>query len=428
MAATVHHLHPPSPPLAGFLRVGHTGQRKLEALHAAGRFPYRRVVFDAAHLPEQAGLLTRLRASDCEIVLDPNFAEMATEGSFRSSVNRLPWANQERPWCPDDFGPRSNANLARLIAQFTVQHGAKIVLARTHLLETAADRWRSIDFSFCELLRHELDTLGGQSIAIDYQLITTNAVLRDEQQRRQLTAGITDLPIENIRVRVSGFGATATGAGTRHFIESLADLHQLGLPFLADCAGGLAALAALAFGAVGGICHGVGQKEGFRASDWKKPPGGGGSKRRIYIPELDRHFPEDQLNSIFAARFGRSRFGCKDTSCCLHGTDDMRENPHAHFITQRNRQLKSLSVIPDSRRAEHFLLHQLEPAVRSSRLGAKLKIPDPDTKRVVDDARKRLTVLRDTLDDLESGGGIATRSAPVAFRGGGGAVSAVLGR
>ena len=93
MAATVHHLHPPSPPFAGFLRVGHTGQRKLEALHAAGRFPYRRVVFDAAHLERQLGFLTRLKASGCEIVLDPNFAEMATEGGFRSGVSRLPWSN-----------------------------------------------------------------------------------------------------------------------------------------------------------------------------------------------------------------------------------------------------------------------------------------------------------------------------------------------
>jgi hypothetical protein len=103
MVATVHRLHPPSPPVAGFLRVGHTGQRKLEALHAAGRFPYRRVVFEAAHLPEQLGLLERLRATGCEIVLDPNFAEMATEGRFRSAVSRLPWANQERPWHPMTF-------------------------------------------------------------------------------------------------------------------------------------------------------------------------------------------------------------------------------------------------------------------------------------------------------------------------------------
>ena len=74
------------------------------------------------------------------------------------------------------------------------------------------------------------------------------------------------------------------------------------------------------------------------------------------------------------------------------------------------------------------LLQQLEPAVRSARLGAKLKIADDDTRRLVDDARKRLVALRDALDDLESRGGMATRSPAVAFRGGGGAVSAVLGR
>jgi hypothetical protein len=427
MVATVHHLHPVSSPLAGFLRVGHTGQKKLETLHAAGRFPYRRVVFDAAHLAEQIGLLERLRASGCEIVVDPNFAEMATEGRFRSAISRLPWANQERPWRPDDFGPGRNANLASLIAEFAVQHGVNVVLAPTHLLETAVDRWRSVDFSFCEMLRRELDRLGGQAIAIDYQLITTNAVLRDEQQRPQLILGISDLPVENVWLRVSGFGATATGTGTRHFIESVADLHELGQPFVVDCAGGFAALAALAFGAVGGICHGVGQKEGFKASDWKKPPGRGGSKRRIYIPELDRHFPEDQLNAIFAAR-GRSRFGCNDPSCCRHGIDDMTENPHAHFITQRSRQLDNLSVVPAARRTEHFLLQQLEPAVRSARLGARLKIADDDTRRLVDDARKRLVSLRDALDDLDSGGGIAARSPAVAFRGGGGVVAAMLGR
>lgn len=428
MVATVHHLHPPSPPLAGFLRVGHTGQRKLEALHAAGRFPYRRVVFDAAHLPEQLGLLERLRASGCEIVLDPNFAEMATEGRFRSAVSRLPWAKHERPWRPDDFGPGSNVNLASLIAEFAVQHSVNVVLTPTHLLETATDRWLSVDFSFSEILRQELDRLGGQAIAIDYQLITTNAVLKDEQQRSQLIVGINDLPVENVWLRVSGFGATATGAGTRHLIELVGDLHQLGRPFVADCAGGFAALAALAFGAVGGISHGVGQKEGFKASDWKKPPGRGGSKRRIYVPELDRHFPENQLDAIFAARGGRSRFGCNDTSCCLHGTDDMKENPHAHFITQRSRQLEGLSVLPDARRAEHFLLQQLEPAVRSARLGARLKIADDDTRRLVDDARKRLVLLRDALDDLDLQGGISTRSPTIAFRGGGGAVAAVLGR
>src|SRR5258707_11717551 len=103
MSATIHVLRPASAPVAGFLRVGHTGHRKLEALHAAGRFPYRRVVFDAAHIGEQLELLKMLRTSGCEIVLDPNFAEMSTLGRFGSAVAKLPWANPERPWGPSDF-------------------------------------------------------------------------------------------------------------------------------------------------------------------------------------------------------------------------------------------------------------------------------------------------------------------------------------
>ncbi len=428
MVATIHQLHPPSPALAGFLRVGHTWQKKLEALDAAGRLPYRRVVFDAAYVANQIGLLEWLRASGCEIVLDPNFAEMATEGRSRSSVGRLSWANPERPWSPDDFGPKQNSNLARLIAEFAVQIGVKVVLAPAHLLETVDNRWRDIDLSFCEMLRLEFDRVGGRSIAIDYQLITTNALIKDAQQRRELIAALGNLPIDNVWLRISGFGATATGAGTRHLIKLIADLHALGRPFVADFAGGFAGLALAAFGAIGGLCHGVGQKESFRAGDWKKPAQGGGSKRRIYIAELDRYFYEDQLNAIFSTRGGRPRFGCNDPNCCPHGIDDMKENPHAHFITQRCKQLVDLSVIPDARRAEHFLMRHLEPAVRSARLGARLKLLDDDTRQLVDDARKRLVLLRDALDDLESQGGIATRSLPVPFRGGGGAIAAILGR
>jgi hypothetical protein len=97
-------------------------------------------------------------------------------------------------------------------------------------------------------------------------------------------------------------------------------------------------------------------------------------------------------------------------------------------LTQRSRQLDNLSVVPDARRGEHFLLQQLEPAVRSAPLGARLKIANDDVRRLLDDARKRLVSLRDALDDLDSRGGVTTRSPAVAFRGGGGVVAAMLGR
>jgi len=426
MSAEILVLHPQPSPLGGFLRIGHTGQRKLEALHASGRLPFQRVVFDAAHIREQVGLLKLLKQSGYEVVLDPNFAEMATVGRHGSAVSKLPWAHPDRPWAPGDFGPGRNADIAKMIAEFAVQYGVNIVLTASHLAEPNDDAWRSIDFLLCERLRNELDALGARLIGLDHQFILSNAMLKDAQQRQQLVSASRELPIENVWLRVSGFGATATGAGTRQFIECLRQLHQIERPIIADGAGGFSGLATLAFGAVGGICHGVGQKESFRASDWKKPASGGGTRQRIYIPELDRHFTEEQLRAIFSVKGGRSRFGCNDTSCCS-GLDDMVENANAHFITQRSRQLHDISKVPEARRSEHFLLHHLDPAVRSARYGARLKINDENVRIAVGNAKSRLLRLRDALGDLHANAPAATRSRAPRFRGGSGLVPAIVG-
>ena len=227
-------------------------------------------------------------------------------------------------------------------------------------------------------------------------------MLKDEQQRRQLIESIVELPIENVWLRISGAGATATGAMTRHLIEAIRDLHQFAKPLVADCAGGFSGLATLALGAVGGISHGVGLKETFRAADWKSPRGRGGSSRRIYVPDLDRHFTEEQLNKIFEARGGRSRFACNDISCCPHGKEDMFDNADAHFITQRARQLSDLAKVNEERTPDYFLLHHLDPAVRSARYAARLKIIDEKVKGAVKDAGTRLVRLRDAIGDLHS--------------------------
>lgn len=429
MTATVHLLHaqPVSP--AAFLRVGHTGHRKLEALHAAGRLPYKRVVFDAAHLAEQAELLTLFRRSGYEIVLDPNFAEMAEIGRFTSAVSKLPWANIERPWEVSDFGRLRNLDLAKLIVEFAVVRAVNAILAPTHLIETAESTWRSIDLNMCEALRNELDRQGGSQIAIDYQIITTSALLRDEYARKQLISSTNDLPAVNVWLRASGFGADATGSGTKLFIEAARTLHEINRPLVVDVAGGYASLAALAFGAVGGISHGVAQKESFKAGHWKRPSsGGGGTAHRVYVHELDRYFNVDQLNAIFGTKGGRSRFGCNDASCCPNGIEDMIENAHAHFITQRSRQISDISSVPDSRRAEHFLLRHIDPAIRSARHAVKLKVADQKTAKAVADAKSRLIRLRDALANLHEKDSGATRSRMPAFRGGRPIFSAAMGR
>jgi hypothetical protein len=430
MTAKIHVLHPQAAPLSGFLRVGHTGHRKLEALHAAGRFPYRRVVFDAAHIGEQQELLKMLRLSGCEIVLDPNFAEMSMLGRFGSAVTKLPWANPERPWEPSDFARGRNLDITKLIAEFAVKQGVNVVLAPTHVIEPTSASWRAIDLRTCETLRHELDQLGGANTAIDYQLITTNALLKDEQARNELIDGLYSLPIDNVWLRTSGFGATATGVGTRHFIEAVRGMHHIGLPLVADGVGGFPGLAAAAFGAVGGVSHGVAQKESFDANDWKRPSqrNGGGSATRVYLHELDRYFTEDQLNAIFGAKGGRSRFGCNDTNCCHHGPEDMIENSHIHFITQRFRQIDDLASVPEARRVEHFLLRHVDPAVRSARLGAHLKIANEKVEKAMSEVKSRLVRLRDALADLQATEGTPSRSRSPAFRGGAHSISAALER
>lgn len=418
MLATVHVLHP-SPVIGGYLRVGHTGHRRLEALRAAGKLNFSRFVFDAAHIDQQIVLLRGLKASGCEVVLDPNFADMAELGRFESSVRKLPWANASAPWKVSDFGRESNLNPARLIAEFAINYGVDVVLAPSNLIETVDDPWWDVNRAFSEALRLELDTNGGSAIEIDYQVITTGALLRDHKGRAQINSAIKNRPIQNVWLKVSGFGATATGARTRAYIESVRELHAMERPLIADATGGFAGRPAAAFGAVAGISHGVCQKESFDANLWKQPRAGkgGGTATRIYVPDLDRYFTEQQLDAVFAVKGGKARVGCPDTSCCPRREDQI-EHSDAHMLTRRSRQLEDLSRVPELRREEHLLLHLIDPAVRSARQIAQLRLPDEKVAKLVKDAKKRLIRVRDALGDLHAKESVSTRSGPLTFRGG----------
>jgi hypothetical protein len=418
MTATVHQLHSRPQPIGSFLRIGYTGHRKLESLIAASRLRFRRFVFDAAHVEEQQDLFATLHRAGCETVLDPNAAETATPGRFHSAVSALPWANPDRPLLPDDFGRARNLDTAKAIAEFALRCKVDAVLAPTHCLDVFPSPWLAIDLRLCDELRKELDRAGGAHVSIDFQVITTNTLLKDAATRETLIASIRHTPAENIWLRASGFGATASGSATRAFIEACRSFHEIQKPIVADFAGGFSALAAASFGGVGALCHGVGQKEAFRISDWRSPArSGGGSAKRVYVPELDRSFKIEQLKVLFAVKGTRARFGCNDTTCCAHGTEDMMENPGRHFVIQRSRQIKELSDVPETRRAEHFLLHHLDPAVRSARLASRLKFADGDFGKLIDETKKRLINLRDPLGDLHSSSPSASRSAPPRFRG-----------
>jgi hypothetical protein len=398
MGGKVRYLHPRPDPIGHFLRVGSTGHRQLETMHGSGRLSPDRVVFDAAWIDAQLDLLSVFQENAAEIVLDTNIAELSALGRYDGAVQRLPWANKARQLELGDSWPEIISKIAR----FAVSCGVHAVLAPTHLLQNSSDKWFALDVDLCETLRRALDSEGGRYVAIDYPLVTTYAALRDRIHRRAFIAALQGLPFENLWVRISGFGADASAVGTRNYITGLLDFHKLSKPIVADCVGGLTGLSIAAFGASGAIAHGVAEKERFDARDWTKPRReiAFGRSARLYLPGIDRLVSVSDARVLFEARGARQLLSCHDRDCCPRGADDMLKDPKTHFVTQRQRQLRDLSAVPERRRVDQFLRQHLRTADRTARQAAKLRTDVQLTSALVR-ASQRLDKLREVLEDLQ---------------------------
>ena len=428
MNATIHRLHN-AIPIAGVLRVGHRDHGFLEDRLASGRLPYRRFVFDAAHIDHQLQLVEALKKAGHEIILDTNFAELGSVGKFKGAVSKLPWARADRPWTAEDVGGNRAAFLASQMADFAIKHKVDVVLSPSHLIEENQD-WLSRDAQLANALRIALDKSGGADISIDYQLIMTAALLKQQDFRNSCLSILADVHAENIWLRTSGFDANSTGTGTRRFIEAVREFHVSGKPLIADMTGGMPALAAAASGAIGGISHGVGQKEAFRASEYRKVPvsTGGGGAARIYIADLGRWISEEHFKKIVQTKGAKSKLFCRDASCCARGKDDMIDNPKGHFLHQRSGQIHDLSRVPETRREEHFLVRHIGPALSTARSLSRLKYEDSRVLEMIRAEGKRLDLMNDVLRDLMIDSADASRSQSPIFRGGSGNITVLGGR
>lgn len=423
--AEVIHLHPRQPLLAGYLRVGHNGHKMLENMLGGGKLQYRRFVFDASHLAEQQHLLRKLQKNGCEIVLDPNFAEMFFAGKFGSAIRKLPWVNHDRPWTIDDFRSARNFDVTRAIAEFAINHGMNAVLAPSHVIDHTSVESVTVDLALCESLRKQLDLLGGSGIKIDYQLNLATKILTDGIARQTIMSNLDSLPVDNVWLRVENFGATSTGVATRAFIECVREFHANNRPIVVDYAGGLVGLSALSFGATGGLCHGIGIKEKFDISRWKKSGNSGGGGTNIYVADLDRYLKPDQLNTLWEAKGSKSKFGCNDPDCCRQ-LQDMIEQHDEHFVVQRSKQLLALSKIPVEKRADHFMLNFVGNSVRMARAATALKIDDQRLKKALLKTKKRLQFFEEALVNLGGTAAAPSYSRVPVFRGGANTISAVL--
>ena len=97
-----------------------------------------------------------------------------------------------------------------------------------------------------------------------YSLAVSKVLYRLADERSAIAKTPASLPIDSLWTKNSRGGALSRPA-VRNLVNGAAEFRSLGIPVVGDTMGGLRGLSALAFGAMGGICFGVTQKERFAA-------------------------------------------------------------------------------------------------------------------------------------------------------------------
>lgn len=396
-------------PIGHAIRTGEAAYRQLENLHAEGRLPASTVIIDASKARFQREFIAALQDSGAEIILDTKCAELSEIGCYRGTAKSAPWALKEeaRPFTPADFQPGANTDIFGQIARLAVEINADAVFSPSNFLRNGAeDDWWEVNRAAPEILRATLDREGGKRIGIDYALLIPHTKLQDPNQRQLLRDGLTDLPYDNLTLRLSGFGAAAGPLTMKWTFQAIRELQAVDRPIVLDHVGGLISLGALALGFVSGIAHGIGERERFDARAWHKPPkerdpdekGG----RAIYfpIPGFDRSFIKKDIELIVSTPGGRRLVSCDDRRCCLHGLISMQENLKAHIAYQRMASIQQLIKVPDRHRASHFLDSEMRSAERKARDLSRFKTSDDSLNKRLADGRKRIDSLARTFENL----------------------------
>lgn len=393
-------VRPVPDPLGLYFRAGRNDQAELLNLIAAGDASCFGVVFDPTLIKSQKELRDQILAKHLDAILDPRTQTAAMPGGYTVALGKLPWGGNMMH-TPADFTGTPGRRCISALGDFVLEHGFSQVLAPTHLLRPAYDDWLGIDLENVRRLRDHLDRRDGGNIPIVYSLAITYAMLRDPRQRRALLDALRSVPISAIWLKVDGFGSDSSATATRAYLNASRDFHELGVPVVADHVGGLVGLSLLAFGAAGGIAHGVTQSERFSSSHLRRPRGDGrfGIARRIYVPQLDLLLKPKEAKALLALPRAKAMFGCRDTHCCPRGITDLIDNPGRHFLYQRIKEVGGLSQVPEPLRPQRFLEQHVRPATDAALAAANLNWQDEAMAKRTRDHRKRLDSLRIALGE-----------------------------
>lgn len=304
-----------------------------------------------------------------------------------------------------DFEGAEGQRRAAQLVKFAIANDFTQVLGPTHVLSGANDPWLRRDLAMMNLTGDEI-AISGTDIGLVYSLTLPMRVLRQTAERQAVIAAISDARCDAIWLKVENFGDHASGEKTAANIDACRDFHACGVPVVGDHVGGLPGLGLLAFGAVGGIAHGVTLQQTFNTSNWWQPQTAqsGGQGWRVYFPQLDM-----LLKPMVAERFlGTSRSikaicACKDTHCCPHGVRDMVAQPARQAMYQRAREIERLSAIPQSLRTDHYLNRIVRPVSDNVARVAALTSLDDELQQKLQKKQREVSGLRETIAHLVGG-------------------------
>jgi hypothetical protein len=313
-------------------------------------------VIEVQNLDRHRELVTEARHHGYDLILDPKTQAMGFPGGHTKRLADLPWG-LARHHNVADFDGNAGRTRAIQIVEMAISMGFTELFGPTHLLTGPNDPWLRRDIVMMGWVAEEI-ARSSAKLDIIYSLSVPMDMLRRRPERLALIAALEDAPCDSLWLKIENFGDDASGEKSAAYIEACRDFHERGIPVVGDHIGGLPGLAALAFGAVGGIAHGVTMQQNFRAASWRRPPdsGFGGAIRRVYIPQIDMLLKPEVASALIGSSTRiRALCGCRDTHCCPHGIRDMIGRPARHALYQRAREIDGISATPESVRVARFL-------------------------------------------------------------------------
>lgn len=401
----------PSPEGLGFyIRVGRNDHLGLMNLLSTGEEGIFGLVIEAQNAGRHKDLITEARQRNLDVILDPKVQQMSFPGALTEGLAALPWGLGRHHNVTDFEGSEGQRRAAQIV-EAAASKGFTQLLGPTHLLNSANDQWLRRDIAMMGRTAEEIARSGAE-LDLIYPLAVPMTLLRNTAERRAIIAALSDAPYSAIWLKVENFGDDATGEKVAAYVEACQDFHDRGLPLIGDHVGGLPGLGALAFGALGGIAHGVTVQQNFRTSSWRRPRtkgGGFGTVLRVYLPQFDLLLKPQVAERLFAASPKiKAMFGCRDTHCCPHGTRDMLSNPGRHAVYQRAREIQRLSAVPQAMRPSHYLYQNVRRVSDDVAKVAAFPVGDDDLVKSLQTKQREMSRFRQTIAHLVERGNAAS--------------------